>query len=83
MARAWMAIQAELRAGSMPGGALLDGLLVLLGGILLLTPGILTDLTGFLLLVPTTRGLFRGWLRKRLDRAIRTGQTSFTILIGP
>lgn len=82
-ARAWLAIQEELRQGRMPAGALLDGLLILMGGIVLLTPGVLTDLLGFALLAPPTRRAFKGWLRRRLDRAVRQRDASFTVLIGP
>ncbi|MCB0292521.1 MAG: FxsA family protein, partial [Calditrichaeota bacterium] len=48
-------IQQELAAGRMPTGELLDGLLILIGGIVLLTPGLLTDLCGFALLIPPLR----------------------------
>jgi len=55
-------IQAELAAGQLPAGTLLDGALVLAGGLLLLTPGFCTDLAGFTMLVPTTRRWWRRWL---------------------
>ena len=80
-ARAWGAIQAELREGRMPAGAVVDGLLILIGALVLLTPGILTDLLGFALLAPPTRRVFREWLTRRLERAIRRGETSFTVLM--
>lgn len=80
-ARAWRAIQAELRDGRMPAGAVVDGLLILIGALVLLTPGILTDLLGFALLAPPTRRVFRVWVRRRLERAIRQGETSFTVLM--
>lgn len=79
--RAWRAIQAELRRGVMPAGALLDGLLILIGGIVLLTPGILTDLAGFALLIPTTRTLLKRSLRRRFERAIERGDASFTVIM--
>lgn len=79
--RAWLAIQAELREGRMPAKELLDGLLILIGGIVLLTPGILTDLAGFALLLPTTRNAFKRGLRRRLERAIQRGDASFTMII--
>ena len=78
-ARAWRAIQDEMRAGRMPAGAVLDGLLILVGAIVLLTPGILTDLLGFALLIPPTRRFFRGVLRRRVERAVRRGDTSFSV----
>lgn len=79
--RVWIAIQAELRAGRMPARELMDGLLVLIGGIVLLTPGILTDLAGLALLVPVTRSAFKRILQRRLERAIERGDASFTVIL--
>jgi UPF0716 protein FxsA len=79
--RAWLAIRAELQNGRMPGSALLDGLLILIGGIVLLTPGILTDLAGFALLVPGTRRIVRRALKGRFERAIARGETNFTVIV--
>ena len=79
--RAWLAIQAELRAGRMPGGSLVDGLLILIGGIVLLTPGLLTDLAGFLLLIPGSRALLKRSLTRRFQRAIERGEASFTVIV--
>ena len=79
--RAWLAIQAELRAGRMPGGTLVDGLLILIGGIVLLTPGLLTDLAGFLLLIPGSRSVLKRSLRRRFQQAIERGEASFTVIV--
>jgi UPF0716 protein FxsA len=79
--RAWLAIQRELREGRMPGATLIDGLLILIGGIVLLTPGLLTDLFGFLLLVPVSRSALRRVLGRRFERAIRRGEASFTVIL--
>lgn len=79
--RAWLAIQTELREGRVPGETLVDGLLILIGGIVLLTPGILTDLAGFALLVPATRNGVKTVLRRRFERAIERGSASFTIIV--
>jgi UPF0716 protein FxsA len=46
---------------------LLDALLILLAGIVLLTPGFLTDLAGLMILIPATRLMFKRWLRKKFD----------------
>ncbi len=51
--------QAQLRAGQIPQEVVLDGVCILVGGTLLLTPGFLTDILGFLLLIPFTRILFK------------------------
>ncbi|WP_306420883.1 FxsA family protein [Thermolongibacillus altinsuensis] len=45
----------EWMSGEIPGDALLDGVCILIGAILLLTPGFITDIVGFLLLFPVTR----------------------------
>jgi UPF0716 protein FxsA len=74
-------IRTELRAGRMPAARLLDGLLILIGGIVLLTPGFLTDLFGLVLLFPATRQGFKGMLRRRLQRLVGTGSFGiFTLL---
>ena len=48
-------MQREIQAGRAPAGELIEGVLVLIGGIVLLTPGLLTDLAGFALMVPGIR----------------------------
>ena len=64
-ARAWLAVQSELAAGRLPGRELLEALLVLVAGIVLVTPGILTDLAGLALLIrPIRSGLVRALERR-------------------
>lgn len=79
--RAWLAIRSELQEGRVPGAALVDGLLILIGGIVLLTPGILTDLLGFSLLIPATRQALKRSLRRRFERAIERGESNFTVIV--
>ena len=79
--RTWLAIQSDLRQGLVPAGALVDGLLILIGGIVLLTPGILTDLFGFALLVPTTRNGLKRTLRTRFERAVQRGDAGVTVIL--
>lgn len=64
------AIRDELAAGRLPAAHLLDGAMILAGGILLLTPGFFTDFLGLFFLVPATRTLLKRWLRKRLERGL-------------
>ncbi|MFC1717338.1 FxsA family protein [Candidatus Poribacteria bacterium] len=58
--------------GEMPHNQLIEGVLILIGGALLITPGILTDVAGFVLVIPWTRRLIRERLKKyfmgRIDR---------------
>jgi len=72
-------IKTEMSVGQIPSARLLDGLLVLIGGTLLLTPGLLTDLAGFLLLIPPTRARLREMLRRRVERMVHSGTTNFMI----
>jgi UPF0716 protein FxsA len=73
--RVLVRIQAELAAGKIPAAELLDGLLILIAGVMLLTPGFLTDVCGLLLLLPPVRYFVRAWLRMKLLRMLQTGQT--------
>lgn len=61
-AAAWKRFHQALGQGRLPGVELADGALILLAGALLLTPGFFTDVVGFSLLLPVSRG----WLRQRL-----------------
>ena len=77
-----MRIQRELSDGQVPTKSVVDGLLVLVAGVLMFTPGFVTDAFGILLLFPPTRIALRGLLirryRSRLDvyqnAAGRTGR---------
>ena len=61
----WNKIQQDLNAGLMPADKLVDGLLILIGGIVLLTPGLLTDILGFMLLIPFTRSYFKRFVKAK------------------
>ena len=60
-------IQESLHEGRMPSGELLDALLIVIAGVVLLTPGFLTDSAGFLLLIPTTRNFIISWLQRQIE----------------
>ena len=60
-------IQGSLRDGRMPSGELLDALLIVIAGLVLLTPGFLTDSAGFLLLIPATRNSIKYWLQRQIE----------------
>lgn len=61
-------IRENLAQGFMPAEELLDGLLIFLAGMVLLTPGFLTDIAGLLMLLPVTRDMFKRWLRTKFDQ---------------
>lgn len=71
--RVLLQFQREVAAGRLPGQAMLDGISVMLGGVLLLTPGFLTDIAGLSLLFPPTRRWIQRFVRKRLERGIAEG----------
>lgn len=58
-------IQEKVSGGQLPGRELSDGATVLVSGAFLISPGFLTDLLGFLLLVPAVRGLVYQIVSKR------------------
>jgi UPF0716 protein FxsA len=64
--------QESLASGRLPGGELIDGALLLVGGALLITPGLLTDALGFSLLFPPSREFWKRlvveWIRRRVER---------------
>ncbi len=57
-------IQERLARGEVPTKELLDGALLLVSGVLLLTPGLVTDAIGFLLVIPVTRYPIRAAVQK-------------------
>ncbi|MEO1479605.1 MAG: FxsA family protein [Bacteroidota bacterium] len=74
---AWRRFQARVAEGGLPGKELSDGLIILVSGALLLTPGVLTDVVGFLGLLPPTRALIRRSVAGRFKQSVKSGQTQF------
>jgi UPF0716 protein FxsA len=72
-------LRQDLGAGRSPAVPIIDGVLILVAAAFLVTPGVLTDAVGFLLLVPMSRGLIRRHLRRRFERATRTGTVGVTV----
>jgi UPF0716 protein FxsA len=73
--RAWRALSAALEERRMPARELADGVLILVGGTLMLTPGFVTDFFGILCILPLTRPLGRRVLAGVISR--RLGGVSF------
>ena len=74
-------IRQELGAGKIPAEGLIDGVIILAGGLLLLTPGLLTDTIGFLALIPVTRNYLKQYLKKKFKQKIDSKEihTFYTI----
>ncbi len=66
-------IQQDMAMGKMPGDELINGLCVLLGGALLLTPGIFTDVFGFVLVIPFTRIFLIKSIKRKIKSMITEG----------
>jgi UPF0716 protein FxsA len=61
---AWRRFNEALAARRFPGREVADGVLIVIGGTLLLTPGFITDIFGLFLLVPPTRAIARRLLKR-------------------
>lgn len=69
-----MRIQNDINEGVMPTENLIDGLMILCGGILLLTPGLISDAIGLMVLMPFTRSLIKKWLKRKIENMISHGR---------
>lgn len=71
-----MRARGQMDEGILPAKELFDGLCLLVAGAFLLTPGFVTDIFGFLLLVPAFRDFLRALVGRRLE-------THATVHVGP
>jgi UPF0716 protein FxsA len=67
---AWERFNRALAEGRVPARETFDGAMIILGGALLLTPGFITDVVGFVLLIPPTRALVRGLIARLARRRV-------------
>jgi len=74
--RTFRHIQTDLAAGHLPADRMVDALLILVAGVLLVTPGIITDCLGFLLLIPPARAVVRNHLKRRFRGKFKVVGTS-------
>ena len=70
-------VRQQLQSGMFPTDELCNGLLILIAGVLLITPGLLTDITGFALLVPAVRSVIKTRLRAYLERKVTTVHVAY------
>jgi UPF0716 protein FxsA len=62
---AWRRFNVAVAERRVPTREVLDGVLIVFGAALLITPGFISDIFGVLLLAPPTRALVRRWLGRR------------------
>ena len=67
-------MQWHLRSQSMPGDEVLNGSVMALSGMMLVTPGVITDLIGVLILFPVTRGIFKNIAERIVRKKIARGE---------
>ena len=67
-------IQTELQNGRPPALEMVEGALVVIGGMVLLTPGIITDGLGFALLVPGIRRFIAQKIQKYFTKSFTSGK---------
>ncbi len=73
-------VNSRMERGELPAGEILEGVMLAVGGALLLTPGFITDIVGFLCLLPFTRKpMVAALMRQGVVMASygRTRQSSF------
>ena len=59
-------VQTKMAQGEMPSGEIVTGLMLLVAGVLLVTPGFVTDVFGLLLLIPTVRQALASTVQKHI-----------------
>lgn len=76
-AKAWRGLSEALSSGRMPAKEIADGMLILAGGLLMLSPGFVLDLVGILMILPLTRPIGRrlltGFVTTRLAGGVIGG----------
>jgi UPF0716 protein FxsA len=73
---AWRRFNDATAQGRVPAREVLDGVLVIFGGALLVTPGFLSDVLGLVLLLPPTRAVIRAVLVRRLGSRMVAGMSA-------
>ena len=67
-------MQWHLRSRSIPNDDVLNGSVMALSGMMLITPGVVTDLIGVLILFPMTRGIFKDIAENMVRKKIARGE---------
>lgn len=71
--RVWKRVQFAIDNGVPPTVEVMDGICIFIGAALVFAPGFLTDVTGFLFLIPFTRKPIRNWIEKWLRSKMENG----------
>jgi UPF0716 protein FxsA len=74
---AWIRFNRAIAENRLPHKEVFDGVLIIFGGALLITPGFLTDILGLILLIPPTRALVRTFASRSVRRRMARGDVTF------
>jgi len=66
--------QEAMARQQIPKDGVIDGFLIFIGGLMLITPGILTDIAGLSMVMPPTRRVIAGFVRRWVERQIAAGR---------
>ncbi len=72
--KAWNDFNERISRREPPGDAIIDGLCILIGGILLVIPGYVTDFLGLLLLFNGPRNIIRPTIHRWIYSRMKTGR---------
>ena len=70
-------MQWHLKSRTLPEAEVLNGAVLAIAGMLLITPGIVTDTIGFLILIPISRGVFKDLARNFMKKKIANSELHF------
>ena len=82
MGRSWgkeifKKMQWHLKSRTMPKPEVLNGAVLAIASMFLITPGIVTDTIGFLILIPISRGVFKDCARSFMKKKIASSDLHF------
>ena len=67
--------QMQISQGQPPGDAIIDGICIFIGGVFLFAPGFISDIAGFLLVLPATRKPLKNIVRRAVMKMMGNGTT--------
>ena len=70
-------IQRSLKSREVPADDVLNGAVMSLCSMLLITPGVVTDTIGLLIMIPATRGIFKDMALNLTRKRIQAGKQYF------
>lgn len=80
--KALASYQEAMAKGQLPEEGIVSGLLILAGGVMLITPGVLTDIFGLSMMIPPVRRAAARLVKRRLQKRIASGDVQLHIASG-